>query len=288
MVDTEDGKRYGLFRALCASAAMGFSIHECSTDRWTYPRLLRSAREANLYWGQIIWLENGGKSSLLPLTEPVAEKHPLTLEIGPERIVWQDDDVIDIVLTPIPRNVTTIYMPGASGDAGYTSAGYSITGTVNGSRVTGGYGGIDRMYVAHGLSAHTSKIAGMENYWIVWGSLMEDGKWHTGNVFLGEGNLAIATFNQPGTEPVLAINEAVKSTVEWDSNGETRLPRSAALSFGGRRFEWTPTHNAVFNGPSARFAHLYATVQEVGGPKPVKSWSTMEIIKARATPRNQI
>jgi hypothetical protein len=288
MVDTEDGKRYGLFRALCASAAMGFSVHECSTNRWTYPQALRSVRQANLYWGQILWLESGGQSSLMPLAEAVAEQYPITLELGPERLVWKDDDLIDVVLTPIPRNVTTIYMPGPPGDAGYTSAGYSVAGTVNGSRVTGGYGGVDRMYVAYGLSAHTSKTAALENYWIVWGSLMEDGSWHTGNVYLGEGGLATATFNRPGQEPVIAINEAVRSTVEWDSDGETRLPRTAMLAFGGYTFQWEPTHNAAFNGPGARFAHLYGSVQEVGGPKPVKSWSTMEIIKARATPRNQI
>jgi hypothetical protein len=288
MVDTEDGKRYGLFRALCASAAMGFSIHECSTDRWTFPRLVRSARDADLYWGQIMWLESERNVSLLALTDQVAEKHSLTLELGPDRIVWKDDDAIDIVFTPICRNVTTIYMPGLPGDAGYTSAGYSISGWVNGSRVTGGYGGIDRMYVAYGLSAHTSKVGGLENYWINWGSLMEDGTWHTGNVFLGEGDLATATFNQPGEEPVIALNQAVRSTVEWDSNGEIRLPKSATLAFGGRTFEWQPTHNAAFNGPAGRFAHLQGSVQEVGGPKPVKSWSTMEIIKARATPRNQV
>jgi hypothetical protein len=224
----------------------------------------------------------------MAITEAVAEKHPLSMELGPERLVWKDDDIVDIVLTPIPRSVTTIYIPGPPGDAGYTSAGYSVTGTVNGSKVTGGYGGIDRMYVAHGLSAHTSKVAVLENYWIVWGSLMEDGSWRTGNVFLGEGDLATGTFNEPGLEPVIAVNEAVRSSVEWDSNGENRLPRSATLAFGGRTFQWTPTHNAAFNGPSGRFAHLYGTVQEVGGPKPVGSWSTMEIIKARAKPRNQV
>jgi hypothetical protein len=144
------------------------------------------------------------------------------------------------------------------------------------------------MYITPGLSAHLSKTAWLENYWIVWASLMEDGSWQTGNVFLGERYLASATFNEPGQLPVIAVNEGVKSTIVWDSNGDARLPCAATLAFGGRTFQWQPTHNAIFAGPTARFGHLYGTVQEVGGPKPVKSWSTMEIIKARATPRDQI
>lgn len=288
MVDTEDGKRYGLFRAMCASALMAFSVHECSTNRYAYPKVLRSVDKADLYWGQIIWLNNAPNYELLPLSPVVSAKHPLTMVLGPKCVTWKDDDIIDIVMTPIRNNVTVIHMPGPPGDAGYTSSGYTISGSVNGSKVIGGYGGIDRMYVEPGLSAHGSKTAAMENYWIVWGSIMEDGSWHTGNVYLGNGQVASATFNRPGEAPVIATNDAVRSTVEWDSKGDVSLPCRAKLGFGGRTFEWSPTHNAVFNGPTARFAHLYGTVQEVGGPRPIKSWSTMEIITARAGPRHQI
>jgi hypothetical protein len=288
MVDTENGKRYGLFRALSAIAAIGFSVHECSTDRWTYPQTPRSLRQSNLYWGQSLWLDKSGRSVLLPLATEVAEQHPIAVELGPTQHWWKEDDIVDVELAPLPMNVTAIHLPGPPGEAGYTSSGCLVSGSVAGSRVTGGYGGLDRMYAAPGLCSYLSKTAMLENYWIVWASLMKDGSWQTGNVFLGEGALATATFSRPGHAPVIETNECVRSTVVWDARGERKLPRSAKISFGGHTFLWEPTHNAIFAGPSARFAHLYGIVQEQGAPPPVKSWSTMEIILARAAPRSQI
>ena len=63
-------------------------------------------------------------------------------------------------------------------------------------------------------------------------------------------------------------------------------PVRATLSFGGRTFNFEATHNAAAAGVSLGIAWMHGVVQEEGGPKPVKSWSTMEVIKVGATPRD--
>jgi hypothetical protein len=285
-VDTEDGRRYGLNRALTKSAAMSANLFEASPDIWRYPtRLIREAGISDLYWGEVVWLDNGDVSTLVPANQAVVAKHPISVVLSPERYVWKEEDVIDLVLTPLPRNVDVFSIPGPPDHAGYTSSGCAVSGAVNGSKIVGGYGGIDRMYAEPGLSTNLCKAAALEHYWLVWHSLMEDGSWQTGNVWLGEGNFATGVFNRPGKAPVIAVNDDVKNTVTWDSRGDMRHPVSAKLSFGGRTFDWNITHNATPAGARAVWAHYYGVVQEEGGPKPVKSWATLEVITMRAKPR---
>ena len=183
-------------------------------------------------------------------------------------------------------NVTTIYVPGLPDDVGYTSTGCTVEGTIEGFKITGGYGGLDRMYCIPGLSAHVSKIAELEHYWFVSGSIMSDGTWQTGNAMLGAGNYATATFHSQGEAPVIATNDDVKSKVVWKEKDGVSQPVRATLSFGGRTFDFEATHNSAAAGVSLGIAWMHGVVQERGGPQPVKSWSTMEVIKVRATPRD--
>jgi hypothetical protein len=286
-VDTEDGRHFWLTRTLTPVATPTFSVTECSNNRWTYPTHVKAPGDSELYWGPLIWIEDGGKSILLPINGRVSQQHPITVELGPEQYIWKEDDAFDVVLTPLPGRVKTIYVPGLPDAIGYTSSACSVTGTVDGSKVTG-YGGWDRMYVERGWNSHVCKVAMLEHYWIVWGALMADGSWHTGNVWLGGDGFATATFVEPGADPVVATREAVKSRIIWDTEGDVSLPGSATLAFGGRTFNWEVSHNAVAEGPGAIVAHLHGKVQEDGGPVPVQSWSTMEIITVRAAPRDDL
>jgi hypothetical protein len=285
-VDTANGKRYKLERALSPISTYSFHLWECSDDKWTYPKAVRAAGIHDMYWGSVIWLDDAGKSTMLPLNHALLEEHPIAVELGPDRYVWQDDGVIDLVFTPLPMNVLTLYVPGLPDDVGYTSTGCAVSGTIDGSEVTGGIAGLDRMYVEPGLTSHVCKTFMLEHYWLVWYSLMDDGSWQTGNLWLGEGNFATGMFNRQGEAPVIATNDDVTSTIPWESHGDVSLPQSATFSFGGHTFDWQFTHNAVNDGPSASVAHLYGTVEEVGGPKPVQSWSTMEIVMVRAGARS--
>jgi hypothetical protein len=113
---------------------------------------------------------------------------------------------------------------------------------------------------------------------------LSDGRWEAGNAMLGTGNYATATFHRQGEPPVLA-NDNVKSKVIWETRGDVRQPHLASLSFGGRTFNFEATHNAAAAGVSLGIAWVHGTMQERGGLKPVKIWSTMEVIKSRATPR---
>lgn len=295
MADTAAGRRYQLVRTLSASAAFDFTLHECSTDLWTPPRNVRIPGESDLYWGPIAWLGSKGTQTVFPANLTMAAKHRMTVALAPNSYVWQEDDVIDVVLTPLPDNVTRIDVPGPPDDVGYTSSGCTIAGSIEGSPITGGYGGLDRMYCLPGMSAHVSKISHLEHYWFVWGAQFEDGHWETGNTMLGAGGYATATFHRQGEPPVVATNEEVGATVEWDSKGEVSQPHRAELSFGGHTFAFTGTHNAAACAAALGIAWLHGTVQEVGGPVPARSWSTMEVIqrswsqsgtaRTRATPR---
>jgi hypothetical protein len=287
MVDTEDGKRYELIRCLSANATFDFNLHECSTDLWAHPTNVRFPGESDLYWGPIIWVESEGNQTVFPLNRAMGERHPISISLGPKEYVWKEhENCIDVVLTPLPMNVTSIYVPGLPDDVGYTSSGCTVAGSIEGSKITGGYGGLDRMYCLPGLSAQASKIAELEHYWFVWGSVLSDGRWETGNAMLGTGNYATATFHRRGESPIIATNDDVKSRVIWETNGEARQPIRASLSFGGRTFNFEATHNAAAGAVSLGIAWMHGTMQEEGGPKPVKGWSTMEVIKVRATPRD--
>jgi hypothetical protein len=286
MVDTANGKRYQLVRTLSASAAFDFTVHECATDLWTYPRTVRVPGETDLYWGPIVWIDVNGCQTVLPGNVTMAAKHSMTVSLGPDAYVWREDDVVDVVLSPLPSNVTRIDVPGAPDGVGYTSSGCTVAGAIEGSTITGGYGGLDRMYCLPGMSAHVSKIAQLEHYWFVWGAVFDDGHWETGNTMLGAGGYATATFHRQGEPPVVATNDAVESTVAWDTRDGVSQPHLATLSFGGRHFDFQGTHNAAACAAALGIAWLHGTVQERGGPTPVKSWSTMEVIQ-RSWNRNR-
>lgn len=296
MVDTENGKRYQMIRTLSASAAFDFTLHECLPDLWAYPRTVRIPGDNDLYWGPIAWLDVDGNQTMFAANLTLAQKHTVTVSLGPTGYVWRDDDVIDIVLTPLPLNVTRIDVPGEPDDVGYTSSGCTVAGTIEGSKIVGGYGGLDRIYCLPGISAHLSKIAQLEHYWFVWGALFEDGHWETGNAMLGGGGYATATFHRQGEPPVIATNSDVKSKVSWDTKDGVSQPGTARIEFGGHAFDFQGTHNSAACAAALGIAWLHGTVQEEGGPKPIKSWSTMEVIQRgwdegaessqRATPRD--
>ena len=107
-----------------------------------------------------------------------------------------------------------------------------------------------------------------------------------GNTMLGAGGYATATFHRQGDAPVLATNADVESTVEWDTRDGVSQPYLATLSFGGRIFDFHGTHNAAACAAALGIAWLHGTVRERGGPAPVRSWSTMEVIK-RSWDRNR-
>lgn len=285
MADTEDGTRYELIRCLSASATFDFTLHACSTDLWQHPTNVRFPGEHDMYWGPILWYERDGSQTFFPANVAMAAKHPITISLGADRYVWKDDGIIDVVLRPLPGNVTRIDVPGLPDDVGYTSSGCTVEGTIGGSRITGGYGGLDRMYCLPGMSCQVSKIAHLEHYWFVWGSLLADGTWQTGNCMLGAGDYATATFRAPGQAPVIATNDAVQARVVWKARDGVNQPVRATLRFGGHTFEFEATHNAAAAGVSLGIAWMHGTVSEPGGPTPVATWSTMEVIKVRATPR---
>ena len=197
----------------------------------------------------------------------MAQKHPITISLGPEGYVWKDEDVIDVLLTPLPNNVTRIYVPGQPDDVGYTSSGCTVSGSVNGSAITGGYGGIDRMYCLPGMSCQVSKIANLEHYWFVWASLMDDGTWETGNAMLGSGNYATATYHAQGQTPAIATNEAVGAKVVWEERDGVNQPVRATLDFGGHTFDFEATHNSAAAAVSLGIAWMHGTVQKKDGPR---------------------
>jgi hypothetical protein len=286
IVDTEDGKRYNLNRSMNKHSAMYASIVEASPDVFKFPtNILRQPGLSDVYSGEARWVTKDRVTTLVPSDAGMLAKHPIAMQFGPNRYVWQEDGIADLVLTPVPRNVVRFVIPAASHDEGYTSSGCAVSGAINGVKVSGGYGGLDRMYAPPGLPPQQTATGALEHYWIVWGALMPDGSWQTGNVWLGDGRFATALFNRPGEPPVIATNEAVANTVAWETKGGLSLPTSATFGFGGRTFRWEARYNAAPAGPTARAYHVFGVVQEDGGPRPVNSWSTMEMITARARPR---
>ena len=215
-----------------------------------------------------------GGQSLFPANLHMAAQHQVAVSLGPRQYVWKEDDVVDITLTPLPSNVTRIHVPGPPDDVGYTSSGCSVSGTIEGKKIVGGYGGLDRTYCLPGISSHISKIAKLEHYWFVWGALFEDGHWETGNAMLGEGGYATATFDRQGQPPIVATNDDVVARVEWETKDDNSQPKSATISFGGHIFTFDGTHNAAACAAALGIAWLHGTVHKHRASAPVKSWST--------------
>ena len=158
MVDTESGRRYELIRCLSASGTFDFTLHECHRDLWAYPRTVRVPGWNDLYWGPIIWADIEGRQTVFPANLSMAAKHAMTVSMGHSEYVWKEDDVVDIVLTPLPRNVTRIDVPGPPDDVGYTSSGCAVSGSIEGSKITGG----DRRPRPHVLPAR-DECAGLQD-----------------------------------------------------------------------------------------------------------------------------
>ena len=75
------------------------------------------------------------------------------------------------------------------------------------------------------------------------------------------------------------------SACKEQAGGQAGGQASRRLVFG-RRFDFAATHNAAAAAVSLGIAWMHGDVQEQGGPTPVEAWSTMEVIKIRATPRD--
>ena len=99
------------------------------------------------------------------------------------------------------------------------------------------------------------------------------------NAMLGAGGYATATWHRQGFDPIIATNDDVDINVVWEDrdNGQSQ-PVSATLAFGGRTFDFTTTHNAAAQAASLGIKWVHGRVQEQGGPVPVQTWSTMEVI----------
>ena len=102
---------------------------------------------------------------------------------------------------------------------------------------------------------------------------------------LGSGNFAIATFQREGEDRVIATNDDVKATVDWIEKDGKKKPHAATLQFAGKTFNYQGEYNAAASAISFAVDWLHGTMVEEGGPEPVKSYATMEVIKARATER---
>jgi hypothetical protein len=280
MIDTADGRRFFLLRYFMADSMYVFSLAECPDDLWSFPTNVRAPGERELYLGPVEWAPEGRTLTMVPKDEAKAAAHPVSLTLGPDGFRLRDEDVIDVTFTPLPNNVTTIYLPGPWGDEAYTSSGCTVSGTIDGSPIVGGYGGLDRMYSRPGAEG-PSTIAELQHYWFVWGSLMDDGTWETGNAMLGPNGFALATFCRPGEPPLIGINGGVTNDVTWETRGELSQPTHSTLSFGGRTFEFVATYNFASEPASKVIAGLQGTAREVGGPTPARSWWVCEAFKGR-------
>ncbi len=66
MADTEDGKRYELYRAFTKNVAFDFMVIECPKDIWADPAAVKFPGENDLYWGAIMWQNNDGVHTASP------------------------------------------------------------------------------------------------------------------------------------------------------------------------------------------------------------------------------
>lgn len=274
-VTAEDGQRYAVLRSHGLDATALYFVLELSDDLWRPPAVRFAALPGldGLYWGRMSYEEEPERQVIQPMNPAY---RAFRLEYTPAGHRWIEDGVLDLALTPLGPAMR-YRCPGPPDDFGYTSQICRVQGTIQGRSLVG-FGGLDRSYHEHGVTWDLCKgYRRLEELWWVWAGIHEDGRREHGIVAAGRGDFRVGFFHRDGEAPVAATD--VRHEIAWEERDGRRLPVSALLSFGGRRFRFSASGNVTLPGADLYFDWLHGQVVEEGGPAPAQRFSWMEYFK---------
>ena len=125
------------------------------------------------------------------------------------------------------------YCPGLVEDNLYRSEPYWVKGTIEGKEVQG-FGVIDTAFGPTGTDWAQCKIFRyLEEYWVVWLNVYEDGTKDCGVYMDGVDNFGCGYFNQEGQ---LAVSRKSPAQIAWTPDG---FLQGAAFAVGEHQFEFT-------------------------------------------------
>jgi hypothetical protein len=245
---TEDGTPHMFARWLGIDDIITYTWVNTSPDIFVEAEMVAGAVPGyeKLYQGEVRWFEEGdrwamrGINPMYPSVEATFSATEVTLK---------DGDHFDLTIRPVGTSLK-FQIPGPPKNCGYTSTIGIPSGTINGSRIVKGYAGCDRAYGLPGNSFYRGKLHSiLEEFWLVWGGIDEDGKGQHGHVAYGPGEFRFGVFERDGDDPISIYTDQIDNfEIEWgDKDGKVR-PAGSKISFGGLDFEGEYTGSNALPG----------------------------------------
>jgi hypothetical protein len=196
-------------------------------------------------------------------------KAAFSIIIRPQQILWKDaGDRIDLTFNALGPALQ-YYTPGRPEDAMYRSEPCYVEGTVDGKKVSG-FGVIDNAWGSTGVGFIQGKIYRLlEEYWIVWLNIFEDGSKECGVFIDGIDRFEAFYYNRNGKARVTRHNTLVP---DYTDDG---FMKSATITMDDLTFEFT-TESRIMQVQSHVSWASGRVLNNKDSRKPVKSFAWFE------------
>lgn len=259
-----------------------YYVLEVADDPWTTPRVVAAQIPGHdrLYVGTTRFEpRSAGRSHLLTGNNPLYPA--LRIELAPERITWEEADLVDLTLH-LREPTLDIRVPGPPDDCGYASSVGWVEGTVDGEEVSG-FGGLDRSCNEPGITWGQCKVfRHLEEAWFVWANRLEDGRDEHGWVVCGPQGFRLAALCRDDEDTIVDDAPRVERTIE-ERDGR-RVLMAADLHVGGRHHRWSAERNVAIPGMDLFVDWMHGRVDPVDGPAVVEGGAICELFKHVGAP----
>ena len=245
---TEDGKPHMFARWLNQDEVVTYTWTISSPDLFSAAEIVAAAVPGleKLYQGEVRWHLEPDQVAMRAYNPMYA---PVDATFKPGEIRLIDGEHFDLTIRPVGSTIK-FHVPGPPAVIGYTSEIGVPSGTIGGSPIMGGYAGLDRSYGLAGHSFYRDKLHSiLEEFWIVWGGLDEDGRGQHGHFATGPGGFCVGIFERDGDDPISVVTDTCDYfDIEWATKDEAVRPQKARFAFGGFAFEGTFTGSNLLPG----------------------------------------
>lgn len=249
---TEDGRPHMFARWLGQDEIVTYTWTISSPDLFSQAEIVAAPVPGleKLYQGEVRWHTEADQVAMRSYNPAYTQRVEATFKPGEIRLV--DGEHFDITIRPV-GSALKFHVPGPPAVMGYTSEIGVPSGTIGGSSITGGFAGLDRSFGLAGHSFYRDKLHSiLEEFWIVWGGLDDEGRGQHGHFSTGPGGFCVGIFERDGSDGEAPISVTTDGfdhfDIEWAAQGDAVRPRKARFGFGGFEFEGDFTGSNLLPG----------------------------------------
>ncbi len=273
MVSDDDGQKYSIFRAYKAEDSISVLAckHILGLDH-DPERLFLPNRDMYIGRAYHEMDEKNGRIVIEPFTK---SGQTFNITIRPQHLIWKDaSDRMDLEFKAMGPALE-FYIPGRIEADCYRTELFSVSGTLNGRKVTG-RGNYDSSYGPPGYGfGHTKIYQALEKAWLNWGTFYEDGGFEGGVVIDGTDKFEIGYYIRDGQARITRNNTfEARTTAEGYITG-------ARFKMDDLEFEYK-TDSWLMRDPVRWTSHASGPVINKNETrKPLQSYSIMEFFPKR-------